>query len=57
VGSSFALLGELAGQQQANEDFMRELKMMVSTWRSLPPQIPALANVSRHMLSQLLRLT
>ncbi|MFA7483240.1 MAG: hypothetical protein WC314_22230 [Vulcanimicrobiota bacterium] len=57
VGSSFALLGEFAGQQQANEDFMRELKMMVSTWRSLPPQIPALANVSRHMLSQLLRLT
>jgi tetratricopeptide (TPR) repeat protein len=57
IGSSFALLGELAGQQQANEDFMRELKMMISTWRSLPPQIPALANVSRHMLSQLLRLT
>ena len=57
VGSSFALLGELAVQQQSNEDFLRELKMMVSTWRSLPPQIPALANVSRHMLSQLLRLT
>jgi tetratricopeptide (TPR) repeat protein len=57
IGSSFALLGELAGQQQANEDFMRELKMMISTWRSLPPQVPALANVSRHMLSQLLRLT
>ena len=57
VGSSFALLGELAVQQQTNEDFLRELKMMVSTWRSLPPQIPALANVSRHMLSQLLRLT
>jgi tetratricopeptide (TPR) repeat protein len=57
VGSSFALLGELAVQQQSNEDFLRELKMMISTWRSLPPQIPALANVSRHMLSQLLRLT
>jgi tetratricopeptide (TPR) repeat protein len=57
IGSSFALLGELAIQQQTNEDFLRELKMMVSTWRSLPPQIPALANVSRHTLSQLLRLT
>ncbi len=57
IGSSFALLGELASQQQNNEDFLRELKMMVTTWRSLPPQVPALANVSRHMLSQLLRLT
>jgi tetratricopeptide (TPR) repeat protein len=57
IGSSFALLGELASQQQNNEDFTRELKMMVTTWRSLPPQVPALANVSRHMLSQLLRLT
>jgi hypothetical protein len=57
IGSSFALLGELASQQQNNEDFTRELKMMVTTWRSLPPQEPALANVSRHMLSQLLRLT
>ncbi len=57
IGSSFALMGELASQQQNNEDFIRELKMMVTTWRSLPPQVPALANVSRHMLSQLLRLT
>ncbi len=56
IGSSFALLGELASQQQGNEDFLRDLKSMVATWRSLPPQIPALANVSRHMLSQLLRL-
>ena len=57
IGGSFGLLGELASQHQTNEDFLRELKMMVSTWRSLPPQVPALANVSRHMLSQLLRLT
>lgn len=56
IGSSFALLGELSSQQQGNEDFLRDLKSMVGTWRSLPPQIPALANVSRHMLSQLLRL-
>ena len=56
IGSSFALLGELASQQQNNEDFLRELKMMVTTWRSLPPQVPALANVSRQMLSALLRL-
>jgi tetratricopeptide (TPR) repeat protein len=57
IGSSFSLLGELASQQQNNEDFIRELKMMVTTWRSLPPQVPALANVSRQMLSHLLRLT
>ncbi|MCA9791641.1 MAG: tetratricopeptide repeat protein [Candidatus Eremiobacteraeota bacterium] len=57
VGGSFGLLLELIGRYQGSEDFKRELKMMVSTWRSLPPAVPALANVSRHTLSQLLKIT
>ncbi len=57
VGGSFGLLLDLIGRYQGSEDFKRELKMMVSTWRSLPPAVPALANVSRHTLSQLLKIT
>jgi len=57
IGTCFTLLTEQVPRYTGSPDFYADLRSTVTIWRSLPPSIPAVANVSRYTLSALLKVT
>lgn len=57
IGTCFTLLTEQVPRYTGSPDFYADLRSTVTIWRSLPPSIPAVANVSRYTLSALLKAT
>ena len=57
VGSAFGVLVETLGRQRLGADDAQALRALVTAWQQLPPGYPHGANVSRGVLTALLRAT
>ena len=57
VGNAFTNLLEQLARQRLDEQQALSLRQLVTTWQQLPAGYPAAANVSRGVLTNLLRAT
>jgi tetratricopeptide (TPR) repeat protein len=57
VGNAFSALIEFLGRQRLDGNHAANLRQLVTTWQQLPAGYPAAANVSRGVLTALLRAT
>ena len=57
VGNAFGALVEHLSRHRIDESNAPGLRQLVTTWQQLPAGYPAAANVSRGLLTQMLRAT